>query len=73
MPEKNIVLMTPGKYVLAVTAVLAGALSQPLHQWWATGHASGLTIGASCVALVVGIVIVTAIGRYANRPESDSD
>ncbi len=28
MPEKNIVLMTPGKYVLAVAAVLVGALSQ---------------------------------------------
>ena len=73
MSEKKIVLMTPGKYVLAGIAVLIGALSTPVHEWWTTGHASGLTIGAACAALAVGVVIVTADGRYANRPEGNSD
>jgi hypothetical protein len=64
-------LMTKGKLILCLAAVSVGTSMQPIREYWATGTISGLTAAVAAVVFCTGLVIVLAIGWWANRPERE--
>ena len=67
-------LMTKGKFVICLIAVIIGAALQPIREYRATGTVSGLTAVIAAVVFCIGLAMVVAVGWWANRPEpEDSD
>jgi uncharacterized membrane protein len=62
-------LFTRGKFFLLFCAILSGPSLFMIREYRAKGSVSGVTLFSSVVTLVIGLIIVVAIGRYANRPE----
>jgi hypothetical protein len=70
MISKSPKLMTRGKFTLCLIAVAAASILQPIREYWATRTVSALTAVISVIVFFVGLVIVLAVGWWANRPES---
>jgi hypothetical protein len=62
-------LFTIGKFFLAFIAILFGSFLLIIREYLAKGNVSGVTIGASVAAFVIGLIILVVLGRYANKPE----
>ena len=62
-------LYTKKTFAIAFSAVLIGASLGIYREYRDTGSVSKVTIGASVVALLIGVIIIVVIGRYANKPE----
>jgi hypothetical protein len=62
-------LVTRGKFFLPLIAILLGSSLLVVREYLAKGRVSGLTLGASLAALVIGLIILMVLGRYANKPE----
>ncbi len=62
-------LCTKKTYAIMFSALLVGCFWRPFREYWETGAVTGLTMGASIGALVIGMIIIFFIGRYANKPE----
>lgn len=62
-------LYTKKTFFIAFTAVLIGVMLSLYREYKDTGSVSGVTIGASLAVLVVGIVMIVLVGRFANKPE----
>ena len=62
-------LMTKGKFVLLLGAVLVGASLGSVREYRAKGSVSTVTLVSSIAAFVVGLVILMVVTRYANKPE----
>ncbi len=62
-------LFTRGKFCILLIAILFGSSLAIIREYRARGSVSGVTLGASVTALVIGLIIIVAVGWYANRPE----
>jgi hypothetical protein len=62
-------LFTKRKLLLPVIAIFSGAALLVVREYRLQGRVSGLTLGASAAALLIGLIIVAVLGRYANKPE----
>jgi hypothetical protein len=58
-----------GKFFLPFTAILCGSALLIIREYLAKGRVSGIVLGASFLALVIGLIILIILGRYANKPE----
>jgi len=61
--------MTKGKFFLLFSALVVGASLGIVREYRSKGAVSTPTIGASVAAFIIGLIILTVIGRYANKPE----
>ena len=52
-----------------LAALLVGASLGTIREHHAKGSVSGVTIGASIGAFVIGLIIIVVMGWYANKPE----
>jgi hypothetical protein len=62
-------LFTRGKFFLSFIAILFGSSLLIIREYLAKGSVSGVTLGASVLAFVIGLIILVVLGRYANKPE----
>jgi hypothetical protein len=62
-------LVTKGKVVLMVSALVVGASLGIVREYRSHGAVSTATIGASVAAFIIGLIILIVISRYANKPE----
>lgn len=62
-------LFTKGKFFIMLAALLVGASLGTIREHHAKGSVSGVTIGASIGAFVIGLIIIVVMGWYANKPE----
>ncbi len=62
-------LFTRGKFIILFIAILFGVFLFIIREYLAKGSVSGVTIGASVTALVIGLIIIVVVGWYANKPE----
>ena len=71
MPDHNPQpkLFTAKSFAIAILAVLTGSSLSIIQEFRKTGTVSGITIGASIAAFILGLVIIILIARYANKPE----
>jgi hypothetical protein len=62
-------LFTSGKFFILFIAILFGPSLFIIREYRAEGRVSGVTLGASVAALVIGLIILVVMGWYANKPE----
>lgn len=62
-------LFARGKFFILFIAILFGVLLFIIREYLAKGSVSGVTIGASVMTLVIGLIIIVVVGWYANKPE----
>ena len=62
-------LFTSGKFFILFVAILFGSSLFIIREYRAKGSVSGVTLGASVAAFVIGLIILVVMGWYANQPE----
>lgn len=62
-------LFTRGKFFILLIAILFGSSLHIIRDYRAKGSVSGVTLGASATAFVIGLIIIVVVGWYANKPE----
>jgi hypothetical protein len=63
-------LMTRGRFALLCVGVAIGSSILPFRKYGETGHVDMTTIIIAVITFIIGIVIVSAVTWWANRPES---
>lgn len=63
-------LMTKGKLILCIVAVLFGSSLSLIREFRATGTVITQSIVISVITFCVGLAIVSAVGWWVNRPKS---
>lgn len=62
-------LFTSSKFFIPFIAILFGPSLFIIREYRAKGSVSGVTLGASVAACVIGLIILVVLGWYANKPE----
>jgi hypothetical protein len=62
-------LFTSGKFFLSFVAILVGSCLFIIREYLTKGRVSGVTLGASVLAFVIGLIILIVLAWYANKPE----
>jgi hypothetical protein len=62
-------LLTRSKFFILLIAILLGPSLFIIREYRAKGGVSGVTLGASVAAFVIGLIILVVLGWYANKPE----
>ena len=62
-------LFIRGKFFLPFIAILFGPSLFIFREYRTEGSVSGVTLGASVLAFVIGLITLVVLGRYANKPE----
>jgi hypothetical protein len=62
-------LFTRGKFFIIFIAILLGSFLAIIQEVRVKGRVSGVTLGASVAAFVIGLIILVVLGWYANKPE----
>jgi hypothetical protein len=62
-------LFTRGKFFILFIAILFGSSLSIIREYRAKGSVSGITLGASLAAFVIGLIILVVMSWYANKPE----
>jgi hypothetical protein len=62
-------LFTRGKFIILFIIILFGSSLSMIGEYLIKGSVSGVTLGASITAFVIGLIIIVVIGWYANKPE----
>lgn len=62
-------LVTGEKIVLMLVGVALGVGGPLAYEWWVSGALSGLMLIVGTTTLALGLIIVTSIVWWANRPE----
>jgi hypothetical protein len=62
-------LFARGKFFIFFIAILFGSSLSIIREYRAKGSVSGVTLGASVAAFVIGLIILVVMGWYANKPE----
>jgi hypothetical protein len=62
-------LFTSGKFFIPFIAILLGPSLFIIREYCAKGSVSGVALGASVAAFVIGLTILVVLGWYANKPE----
>jgi hypothetical protein len=66
-PKRNI--HPRGRFFLPFVAILLGSFLLIIHEYLIKGRVSGITLGASALAFVIGLIILLVLGWHANKPE----
>jgi hypothetical protein len=62
-------LFTRGKFFIVFIAILFGSSWSIIREYRVRGSVSGVTLGASLTAFVIGLIIILVMRWYANKPE----
>ena len=62
-------LFTRGKFFILFIAILLGSSLSIIREYRVRGSVSGVTLGVSITAFVLGLIIILVMRRYANKPE----
>jgi len=62
-------LFTSGQFFIPFIAILFGPSLFIFREYRTEGSVSGVTLGASVAAFVIGLIILVVMGWYANKPE----
>jgi FtsH-binding integral membrane protein len=66
-PQPN--LLTRGKFFTILIAILFGVFLFIIREYLSKGSVSGATLVASGITLLIGLIIIVVVGRYANKLE----
>jgi hypothetical protein len=67
--ERKPKLFTSGKFFLTFIAILVGSCLVIIRDYLTKGRVSGVALGASVLAFVIGMIILIVLAWYANKPE----